>query len=263
MHFVLIHGGAHGAWCWQPLLEHLDAPALAVDLPGRAGRPGDLEALAVRDFAAAVVEDIEKAGLSRVVLVGHSMAGLTIPLVLERIPERIASVVFVSCVLPREGQSVLDAIATPESQRPRSPGDGLLEERAREMFCNDMDEAQTRFVLERLCPESVRDERAGAHRGAAAAGAALLREAAARPGARARDPGRGDWQCGARLRRPRAGRRAQRHDLAPARAGPHPEPRRARRGRRCSGRRCAPPLIPRSASVAGLVGTRTRNKAAA
>jgi pimeloyl-ACP methyl ester carboxylesterase len=156
MHFVLIHGGAHGAWCWQPLLEHLDTPALAVDLPGRAGRPGDLETLAVRDFAAAVVEDIEKAALSRVVLVGHSMAGLTIPPVLERIPERIASVVFVSCVLPREGQSVLDAIQTPEAQRPRSPGDGLPEERAREMFCNDMDEAQTRFVLERLCPESVR-----------------------------------------------------------------------------------------------------------
>ena len=156
MHFVLIHGGAHGAWCWQPLLEHLAAPALAVDLPGRAGRPGDLETLSVRDFAAAVVEDVEQAGLSRVVLVGHSMAGLTIPLVLERIPERVAHVALVSCVLPREGESVLDAIGTPVEQRPRSPADLLSEAVAREMFCNDMDEAQTRFVLERLCPESVR-----------------------------------------------------------------------------------------------------------
>src|SRR4029453_12703813 len=110
MDFVLIHGGAHGAWCWQPLLEHLAAPALAVDLPGRAGRPGDLETLAVRDFAAAVVEDIESAGLSQVVLVGHSMAGLTIPPVLERIPARLASAVFVSCVLPRDAQTALDAL---------------------------------------------------------------------------------------------------------------------------------------------------------
>ena len=155
MTFVLIHGGAHGAWCWEPLLPHLDGRALALDLPGRAGRPGDLETLAIRDFADAVVEDVLRAGLSRVVLVGHSMAGLTIPPVLERIAERVASVVFVSCVLPREGQSALDAIAIPEAERPRSPADMLTEERAREMFCNDLDEAQTRFVLERLCPESV------------------------------------------------------------------------------------------------------------
>jgi pimeloyl-ACP methyl ester carboxylesterase len=155
MSFVLIHGGAHGAWCWEPLLPHLDAPALAVDLPGRPGRPADLARLRARDFAAAVVADLEAAGLERVVLVGHSMAGLTIPLVLERIAERIARVVFVSCVLPRDGESVLDAIGTPEAQRPSSPDDGLPEATAREMFCNDMDEAQTRFVLERLCPESV------------------------------------------------------------------------------------------------------------
>ena len=31
--FVLVHGGAHGAWCWNPLLPHLEGPVLAVDLP--------------------------------------------------------------------------------------------------------------------------------------------------------------------------------------------------------------------------------------
>jgi len=153
--FVLVHGGAHGAWCWEPLLGHLEGPALAIDLPGRAGRPGDLETLAIRDFAEAVAGDVETADLSGVVLVGHSMAGLTIPPVLERIPDRIARVVLVACVVPREGQTLFDAMALPESERPRSPRDGLDPQRAREMFCSDMDAAQTRFVLDRLCPESV------------------------------------------------------------------------------------------------------------
>ena len=36
---VLIHGGAHGAWCWEPLLPHLSGEVLAVDLPGRGRRP--------------------------------------------------------------------------------------------------------------------------------------------------------------------------------------------------------------------------------
>jgi len=155
MTFVLIHGGAHGAWCWQPLLEHLDRASVALDLPGRAGRPGDLDRLRIGDFAAAAARDLASAGLSRVVLVGHSMAGLTIPPLLELVPERIASVVFVSCVLPRDGQTLFDAMGLPESDRPRSPADALDPERVREMFCNDMDAAQTRFVLERLCPESV------------------------------------------------------------------------------------------------------------
>ena len=36
--FVLVHGGAHGAWCWDPLLPFLDGPVLAVDLPPKAVR---------------------------------------------------------------------------------------------------------------------------------------------------------------------------------------------------------------------------------
>src|SRR5262249_32191263 len=120
---------------------------------GRAGRPGDLETLRIRDFADAVVHDIEAAGLARVVLVGHSMAGLTIPPVLERIPDRVASVVFVSCGLPREGQGLLDAMGLPEAERRRAPEDGRAPERARALFCNDREAGQTRLVLERLCPE--------------------------------------------------------------------------------------------------------------
>lgn len=152
MTFVLVHGGAHGAWCWEPLLPYLDRPALALDLPGRGARSGRLDTLTADDFAASVVADIEAAGLARAILVGHSLAGVTLPRVLERIPERVAHAVFVACVVPSEGQNVLDAIAIEEKLRPTGP-DLLDEERARAMFCSDMDEVQARFVLSRLCRE--------------------------------------------------------------------------------------------------------------
>ena len=154
MTFVLIHGGAHGAWCWEPMLPYLDAPALALDLPGRGARPADLEKLTLADFANAAVEDIEAGGLSSAILVGHSMAGLTLPRVLERVPERVAHAVFVACVVPSEGQNVFDAIALPDSERPSRP-ELLPAERARAMFCSDMDDVQTRFVLGKLCPEAL------------------------------------------------------------------------------------------------------------
>jgi len=158
--FVFVHGGAHGAWCWSPLLPHLEAPALAIDLPGRGKRPADLATATCDSFADSAAADIESAGLSDVILVGHSMAGLTLPRVAARIPERLERLVFVSCLVPPDGKR-LQHIADPELQAAASETEtaqrtasGLPEDVARHMFCNDMTEAQTRFVLDHCCPEA-------------------------------------------------------------------------------------------------------------
>jgi pimeloyl-ACP methyl ester carboxylesterase len=166
--FVLVHGGAHGAWCWSPLLPHLAGPALAVDLPPKSVRgvrgehttpPPELLTVGVDDFASSVIADVDEAGIDRFVLVGHSMGGLTIPEVARRIPERVAHLVFVSCLVPPEGGSTIDAL--PEAFRDgvrRSVDDAIAgradspmgqfnDELTRHMFCNDMDEEQTAFVL--------------------------------------------------------------------------------------------------------------------
>ena len=67
---VLVHGGAHGAWCWAPTVELLDAPALAVDLPPKALRgvpaperiPDDLLSITLDDFATSALSDVDAAG---------------------------------------------------------------------------------------------------------------------------------------------------------------------------------------------------------
>lgn len=158
--FVFVHGGAHGAWCWSPLLPYLEAPALALDLPGRGKRPADLATVTAERFADSVAADIERAELSDVILVGHSLAGLTLPRVAARIPERLERLVFVSCAVPPDGMQTLD-ILDPELQAmanemevSRVLSSGFTEEAAKQMFCNDMDEVQTRFVLDNLCPEA-------------------------------------------------------------------------------------------------------------
>ena len=41
MRFVLVHGGHHGAWCWEKLTPELEArgyDVLAIDLPGSGER---------------------------------------------------------------------------------------------------------------------------------------------------------------------------------------------------------------------------------
>jgi pimeloyl-ACP methyl ester carboxylesterase len=170
---VLVHGGAGGAWCWDPLLLHLDGEALAVDLPPKSIRGGpnrydalpELRTLTIGDFADSVLRDVDAAGHERFVLVGHSMGGLTISEIARRQPDRVEHLVYVSCMVPPEGGSAIEALpddlramtrqAVEEARRGGdNPIGGLDEETARFMFCNDMNEEQTRFVLQRLGTEA-------------------------------------------------------------------------------------------------------------
>jgi pimeloyl-ACP methyl ester carboxylesterase len=165
---VLVHGGAHGAWCWEPTIAALTVDALAVDLPPKSIRGGvgrndptpDLSRLTLRDSVDSVLRDADTAGLDRFVLVGHSLGGLTIAELARRAPERVQHLVFVSCMVPPEGGSSIDAlpeelqgVARDALAADRAGGlnpVGLDEGTVRLMFCNDMNETQIRFVLDRI-----------------------------------------------------------------------------------------------------------------
>jgi pimeloyl-ACP methyl ester carboxylesterase len=171
---VLVHGGAHGAWCWEPLLPHLEGRAVAVDLPPkevrggapREGFPASLSTVGIDEFACSVIADVDAARLERFVLVGHSMGGLTIAEVALRIPERIVHLVFVSCIAPPEGRTMVDGLPIELQEMTRAAlararagdvaalGIGSDEALQRHMFCNDMDESQARFVLDGCGPEA-------------------------------------------------------------------------------------------------------------
>jgi pimeloyl-ACP methyl ester carboxylesterase len=159
MSFVLIHGAGFGASCWDELIPHLCAEALAVDLPGR-GRRADVElgTVTLADCAEAVREDIEAKALRDVVLVGHSFAGVTVPRVLDLIPERIRHVVLVSAVVPPDGSRVLDQIDPGVRELVEQSIVGGVYHQSREgaaaMLCNDMDEATATSALDRLADDS-------------------------------------------------------------------------------------------------------------
>ena len=76
---VLVHGGGLDGRCWDPLLPHLDGPAIAVDLPGRGAHPAPLETIRLADCAASVARTSMPAGFDEIVLVGHSLAGCSMP----------------------------------------------------------------------------------------------------------------------------------------------------------------------------------------
>jgi pimeloyl-ACP methyl ester carboxylesterase len=160
---VLVHGGYHGSWCWDSVVPRLHAPTLAVDLPGRGSRPMDLDEVTIEVSADSVLADIDAAGFDRVVLVGHSLAGVTLPVVADKLGDRVVRLVFVSCLVVPDGESVLTMNPAEQrrafDQRLRSgPGEvtTLSADHHRALLGNDLDDQQCSYVLDRVGPDSMR-----------------------------------------------------------------------------------------------------------
>jgi pimeloyl-ACP methyl ester carboxylesterase len=165
MPFVLVHGGGFDSRCWSPLIPLLDREGYAVDLPGRGATPGDLASVTVADFVDTVADEIVERDLHDVVLVGHSLAGITLPGVAERVEDRLRNLVFLSCSIPAPGTSVLDMlgdlsptlaeVASRIGDEIVGPEGGLHPDFAAAMMCNDMGDEQRRLTLSWLVPEAL------------------------------------------------------------------------------------------------------------
>jgi pimeloyl-ACP methyl ester carboxylesterase len=109
---VLVHGGTLTSTMWDPVRSRLASPSLAVDLSGRRYRPADLGEVTIADWITSVVTDIEEAGLTEVVLVGHSSGGYVLPGVAAALAARsvpvLQGLVFVSATVPAHGERPLD-----------------------------------------------------------------------------------------------------------------------------------------------------------
>jgi pimeloyl-ACP methyl ester carboxylesterase len=164
---VLIHGGAHAGDCWDLTVAELARQEpqlrfLAVDLPGRGSKPANLADVTIADFVDSVVADVEDAGLGDVVVVGHSLGGLTVPGVVAKLgTRRVREMVMLSAFVPPQGRSVAQALRGPLVPLARSAGligrsFPMPVAAARFAFCNGMTREQRRFALSRLYPESVK-----------------------------------------------------------------------------------------------------------
>jgi pimeloyl-ACP methyl ester carboxylesterase len=101
--FGLVHGGALGAWCWDRTIPELMTrghSTATVDLPleDQSAGAAQLAALVLEAFAEC--DDL--------VLVGHSMSGLIIPVVACQRP--VKRLIFLHAVLPQPGLSFVDQV---------------------------------------------------------------------------------------------------------------------------------------------------------
>ncbi|SHI25371.1 alpha/beta fold hydrolase [Pollutimonas bauzanensis] len=128
MNYVLAHGSWHGGWCWRQVAERLRAAGHQVFTPSFTGM-GDRAHLLRKDITIDVfIDDLMQVILAEelddVVLVGHSFAGVAISGVADRIPERLAHLVYFDAVVLENGQSAF-------SNYPRADADARIAAAAR------------------------------------------------------------------------------------------------------------------------------------
>src|ERR1700730_10278933 len=164
---VLVHGGEHAGDCWDLVVAelHRHAPelrTLAVDLPGHGAKPGNLATATIGEWVNSVVTDIEEAGLGDIVIVGHSMAGVTVPGVVAKLGSaRVREMILVTAFVPRHGQAIVDTLGGPLAVCARFAARGgrpfkIPRVASQYAFCNGMTREQRRLAISRLYTESAR-----------------------------------------------------------------------------------------------------------
>jgi pimeloyl-ACP methyl ester carboxylesterase len=107
-----------------------------------------------------VVGDIEDAGLGEIVIVGHSMAGLTVPAVVTKLGSlRVREMIFATAFVPPEGKALVDTITglfarIAQRRAEKSVIAVTPAWMVRVGFLNGTSHAQRRFMVGKLYPES-------------------------------------------------------------------------------------------------------------
>jgi pimeloyl-ACP methyl ester carboxylesterase len=162
--FVLIHGAWHGAWCWAGVRTPLEAAghrAYALDLPSHGESRFERSKVTLQVYADSVIKFIAEHDLRNVVLAGHSMGGLVISQVAQRIPKRMKRVIFLTAMVMEDGERPVDLSLEPNrplaelaNSRPdRSIPIDALEERFRAAYIQDASKDLQDYVLSALTPQ--------------------------------------------------------------------------------------------------------------
>ncbi|KAJ0097112.1 hypothetical protein Patl1_28787 [Pistacia atlantica] len=104
-HFVLVHGANHGAWSWykvKPRLEAAGHRVTALDLAASGINMKSIhEVLSFYDYTEPLLEILASLPPDeKIILVGHSLGGLSLALAMDKFPEKISVAVFLTAFMP-------------------------------------------------------------------------------------------------------------------------------------------------------------------
>ncbi|HWE79408.1 MAG TPA: alpha/beta hydrolase [Pseudolabrys sp.] len=119
--FVLVHGAWSGGWCYGKVAALLRARGHRVFTPTLTGQGERTHLLSAGVNLTTHINDVagvfDYEGIEDAVLAGHSYGGMVVTGVADRIPARVAALVYLDAFLPENGQSLFDINIPVNTQR--------------------------------------------------------------------------------------------------------------------------------------------------
>jgi len=108
--YVIVPGAWSAPFAWADVKSNLEKSGntvVVVQLPGHGSDQTAPQTLTMDTYRDAVIDAMNTVN-GKVILVGHSMAGVVISDVAEKVPSKIEKLVYVAAFVPLSGQSMLD-----------------------------------------------------------------------------------------------------------------------------------------------------------
>ncbi|KAM1713013.1 hypothetical protein ACFX12_023821 [Malus domestica] len=147
-HFVLVHGGGFGAWCWYKtiaLLEEGGFKVTAVDLTGSGIHSSDTNSVtSLSQYVKPLSDFLENLPEGKkVILVGHDFGGACISYAMELFPHKVAKAIFIAAAMLKNGQSTLEMFSQQASS------DDLMRQAQVFLYANGNDRPPTAIDLDK------------------------------------------------------------------------------------------------------------------
>ena len=118
--FVLVAGAAGGGWQWRRVADRLEKRGCKVFAPTLTGL-GERSHLLTKDVGldthiADIVNVVRWESLEGICLVAHSYAGWPCGAALDRVGDKVASVVWLDAFKPEDGRALVDLVAASARQ---------------------------------------------------------------------------------------------------------------------------------------------------
>lgn len=117
--YVLVHGAWQAPYVWDAVQTDLiqkGNKVILVELPGHGNDMTPTHTLSLDVYRDKVIDAFSNVD-GKVILVGHSMGGMVISAVAEKVPAKIRRLVYIGAFLPASGQALTDlAYSDPDSK---------------------------------------------------------------------------------------------------------------------------------------------------
>jgi pimeloyl-ACP methyl ester carboxylesterase len=164
--FVLVHGGWHGAWCWDRVVPILSAAGHEVATPtltGLGDRAAEASPAVSVETHAADIEQAVRASRGPVVLVTHSYSGAPAEVAAPRLVDRLVRIVHIDSFALADGEAILDTFPAPVRDavlaQAVATGDGWQVDPLPPHLLGLTDAEDIDFVMPRLTPQPLRTMR--------------------------------------------------------------------------------------------------------